>query len=70
MVQRMTDNSVVMLSDCTQLVVRVPKPIREKIQAEAARRLLTQSDVVREAVLQYLADLEETRRADREEVAA
>ena len=51
----MTDNSTVMLSDCSQFAVRLPKEIREKVREEARRRLVSQSDVVREAVLDYFA---------------
>lgn len=44
-----------MLSDCSQFAVRLPKEIREKVREEARRRLVSQSDVVREAVLDYFA---------------
>ena len=55
-----------MLSEC-RLAIRVPDLLREKIKAEAARRMVSSSDVVREAVLQYFNELDATRREDRKE---
>jgi predicted transcriptional regulator len=53
----------------TKLAIRLPKPLKRRVSSEAKTRMLSEADVTREALVEYL-DRREFSKSAKEKVAA